>query len=222
MDFDTIALFAITEFLLTLAPGPATVLVVSLTMRYGFRTGFAASLGVLSTNVLLFSLSALGIGALILASATLFTLIKWVGAIYLAYLGIGMIVPLVRHFLGQRSTDVVSGPDDPTAPYPIRQLTGMQAFWQAFSLQAADPKNLAFFVAILPQFITPDAGVAVQMLVLGAVSIGIELPILVAYGAASAFSARLMGKRVIVWIEAVGGGVLVALAGALALSQRSP
>ena len=98
----------------------------------------------------------------------------------------------------------------------------MQAFWQAFSLQAADPKNLAFFVAILPQFITPDAGVAVQMLVLGAVSIGIELPILVAYGAASAFSARLMGKRVIVWIEAVGGGVLVALAGALALSQRSP
>ena len=89
------------------------------------------------------------------------------------------------------------------------------------TLRQKDANSLAFFVAILPQFVSPDAGVAVQMLLLGAISVGIELPILVAYGAASAFSARIMGKRVIEWIEAVGGVVLVALGGALALSQRS-
>ncbi len=80
MDLGTLALFALTEFLLSLTPGPAVLLVIGLSMRQGFRIGFLATLGILSTNAVFFTLSAIGIGALIIASATLFTIVKWIGA----------------------------------------------------------------------------------------------------------------------------------------------
>ena len=106
------------------------------------------------------------------------------------------------------------------AAAPQTRQTAVRSFWQGFTLQASNPKNIAFFVAILPQFVSPDGNVAIQLVVLGVVSVLLELPILVAYGAASALSARVMRERVIEWIEAIGGGILVALGGALATSQR--
>ena len=220
-----IALFALTEFLLSLTPGPAVLLVIGLSMRQGFRIGFMGTLGILSTNIVFFALSALGVGALILASATLFTVLKWIGAAYLVYLGIGMIAPLARRLWRERVRGEGSPAggldlDDAREAAPRQRQTAARAFWLGFSLQASNPKNLAFFVAILPQFINPDGNVALQMVVLGIVSVLLELPILVAYGAASALSARVMRERLIEWIEGIGGGILVGLGGALATSQR--
>ena len=224
MDLHTIALFALTEFLLSLTPGPAVLLVIGLSMRRGFHIGFMASLGIVATNAVFFALSALGVGALILASATLFTVLKWIGAAYLVYLGVGMIRPLARRLRQGRGAVAAdnSGLDlaSARAAAPVVQEGAMRSFWRGFSLQASNPKNLAFFVAILPQFVTPEAGVAVQMVVLGVVSVLLELPILVVYGAASAFSAHLMRERLIEWIEGIGGGILIGLGGALAASQR--
>ncbi|MEO1090758.1 MAG: LysE family translocator [Pseudomonadota bacterium] len=220
MDLGTLALFALTEFLLSLTPGPAVLLVIGLSMRHGFRVGFMATLGILSTNALFFTLSALGVGALILASATLFTIVKWLGAAYLVYLGIGMIAPLAKRLWRERSLGGGLDLNEAQATAPQVRQTALRSFSQGFTLQASNPKNIAFFVAILPQFISPDDNVALQLVVLGLVSVLLELPVLVFYGIASALSARLMRARVIEWIEAVGGGVLVALGGALATSQR--
>lgn len=222
VELDTIALFALTEFLLSLTPGPAVLLVIGLSMRQGFRIGFMATLGILSTNAVFFTLSALGVGALVLASATLFTVLKWIGAAYLVYLGIGMTAPLVKRLQGRRSSEQGLTFNDACQAAPKARQTALCSFWQGFSLQASNPKNLAFFIAILPQFVTPDGNIPLQMAVLGVVSILLELPILVVYGAASAYSARMMRERIIEWIEAVGGGVLIALGGALASSQRGP
>jgi len=225
MTFETIALFALTEFLLSLTPGPAVLLVIGLSMRQGFRIGFMATLGILSTNAVFFTLSALGVGALILASATLFTILKWVGAAYLVYLGIGMITPLANRLWaeqvrGERAAAGGLDLDEASSAAPKALQSVGRSFWQGFSLQASNPKNLAFFVAILPQFISPEGDVALQMIVLGVVSVLLELPILVAYGVASALSAKLMRERLIEWIEGIGGGILVGLGGALATSQR--
>ncbi len=220
MDLSTLALFALTEFLLSLTPGPAVLLVIGLSMRQGFRIGFMATLGILSTNAVFFTLSALGVGALILASATLFTLVKWIGAAYLVYLGIGMIAPLIKRLWRDRSLGGGLDLAEVQAAAPQVPQSAIRSFWQGFTLQASNPKNIAFFVAILPQFISPDGNVALQLMVLGVVSVLLELPVLVFYGLASALSARLMRDRVIEWIEAVGGGILVALGGALATSQR--
>ena len=221
MDLDTIALFALTEFLLSLTPGPAVLLVIGLSMRQGFRLGVMATFGILSTNAVFFALSALGVGALILASAALFTVLKWIGAAYLVYLGIGMIAPLVRRWWRRRAGGGGLDLEEARRAAPAAPQTALRSFWQGFSLQSSNPKNLAFFVAILPQFVAPDGNVAAQMAVLGVVSVLLELPILLVYGAASAVSARLMTERTIEWIEALGGGVLVALGGALASSRRS-
>jgi len=220
VDLNTLALFALTEFLLSLTPGPAVLLVIGLSMREGFRIGFMATLGVLSTNAVFFTLSALGIGALIVASSTLFTIIKWVGAAYLVYLGVGMIVPLVRHLWQKRSFGKGLDLSEAKAAAPKFPQTAVKSFWQGFTLQASNPKNILFFVAILPQFISPNGNLGTQLVMLGVVSVLLELPVLVFYGFASALSARLMKERVIEWIEAVGGGVLIALGGVLAASQH--
>ncbi len=221
MNLDTVALFALTEFLMSLTPGPAVLLVIGLSMRQGFRIGFMATLGIISTNALFFTLSALGVGALILASATLFTILKWVGAAYLVYLGIRMLLPLLTRVRRGRTSDAEGlNLEAARRAAPRRALKPLRSFWQGFSLQASNPKNLAFFVAILPQFISPEGNLPLQMAVLGVVSVLLELPILVVYAAASAFSARVMRERLIEWIEAIGGGILVALGGALAASQR--
>ncbi|MEM7667470.1 MAG: LysE family translocator [Pseudomonadota bacterium] len=223
MSLDTIAIFALTEFLLSLTPGPAVLLVIGLSIRQGFRIGFMSTLGILSTNAVFFTLSALGVGALIVTSATLFTVLKWVGAAYLVYLGLGMITPLVKRWWSGRGSSENAGLNlrEAEQAAPRAQQSAARSFWQGFSLQASNPKNLAFFVAILPQFISPDGNIALQMVILGVVSVLLELPILVFYSLASALSARMMRERIIEWIEAVGGGILIGLGGALASSGRA-
>ena len=224
MSYETVAIFALTELLLSITPGPAVLLIVGLSMRQGFGTGFMASIGIVSTNIVFFTLSALGVGALIITSVTVFTILKWIGAAYLVYLGIGMISPLAKRLVQRGGTQ-----SDKTIPNLHAQkstaadisISKRMAFWKGFSLQASNPKNLAFFVAILPQFINTEGNLAIQMIALGAISVLLELPILVFYALASAYSARIMRKRVVDWIEATGGFILVCLGGALATSARS-
>ena len=217
IDWSTLGLFVLTEALLSLTPGPAVLLVVGLGLRHGFQPGFEAALGVVAANAVYFALSAAGVGALILASATLFTVVKWIGAVYLAYLGLTMLAPLCRRLWESRSREAAAIARAASRP---AALPPRKAFRRGFVVQASNPKNIAFFVAILPQFVTPGEGVAAQLLVLGAASILLELPILMVYAAASARSARFLRDRIIEWIEGLAGGLLVGMGGALALYRR--
>lgn len=212
MAFETIALFALTELLLSLSPGPAVLLVVSLAMRGGAPQALSAAAGILALNALYFALSALGVGALILASATLFAVMKWAGAAYLVWLGIGMIRPLVAH--------VVRGVPLAGVTTERTPSSRRRAFWKGFAVQGANPKNLAFFVALLPQFVAPEGDIAVQLIVLGIVSVLVELPVLVLYALLASASLRWLGGRVMAWIEGGAGAVLVGLGAVLALSRE--
>jgi len=145
---------------------------------------------------------------------------KWIGGAYLVYLGIGMIIPLVRSILQKRPNANGLRLEDAEDIAPKVALTSVKAFWMGFALQASNPKNILFFVAILPQFISPDGNVATQLILLGIVSVLLELPVLVFYGIASTLSARLMSERLIEFIEALGGGILIALGGILVASQH--
>src|SRR4029077_18380208 len=85
-------IFCVNEAVLCFTPGPAVLLVVSLALTRGPRAGLGATLGILAANALYFLLSATGLGAILLASAELFFLIKWLGAAYLLWMGLRMLL----------------------------------------------------------------------------------------------------------------------------------
>jgi homoserine/homoserine lactone efflux protein len=153
-------LFVMTEAVLSITPGPAVLYVLSQAIRRGPGKSVWASWGILSANVLYFTLSATSLGAVIVASYKLFFLIKWLGAAYLVYLGI-------RSFFGKASVLSLpeSNEDSSGGPRILRD---------GFFLQAANPKALLFFTAILPQFIDARHNVAFQILLLGISSVLVE------------------------------------------------
>ena len=157
-----------TEAVLSLTPGPAVLYVLSQAVRRGSGKSVWASWGILSANALYFTLSATSLGAVIVASYKLFFLIKWLGAGYLVYLG-------VRTFFSP--TSVVALPESSADP-----RSGARILRDGFFLQAANPKAILFFTAILPQFIDTRHNVALQILLLGISSILVEFVILFGYG----------------------------------------
>jgi len=161
-------LFVMTEAVLSLTPGPAVLYVLSQAIRRGAGKSVWASWGILSANALYFALSATSLGAVIVASYKLFFLIKWLGAGYLVYLG-------VRSFFAK--TSVLSLPE---STGDIR--SDPRILRDGFFLQAANPKAILFFTAILPQFIDTRHDIAFQILVLGMSSILVEFVILFVYG----------------------------------------
>jgi homoserine/homoserine lactone efflux protein len=171
MTFKTWLLFLAMETALSLSPGPAVFYVVSQGVRGALRRTLPAAAGILTANGLYFALSATSLGAIIAASARFFTVAKWVGAIYLIYLGI----KALRSAGSMHS--VALGVEGAGNEGDLRGV-----YLGALTLQLANPKALLFFLALLPQFIDPSVSVAPQMLILAATSMLPELCILTTYG----------------------------------------
>jgi len=191
--------FCITETVLCFTPGPAVLFVSSVAIARGATPGLAAALGILAGNTFYFALSASGIAAVIVASARLFTALKWAGAAYLVWMGLRMLLARAR-------------PAEPALPQPVSR-----SFVRGFVVQASNPKALVFFVALLPQFVDPAASLALQILVLGASSVLIEFLALSLYVALAARARQLAGTRWSGSLERLGGGVLVAAGARLAM-----
>ena len=165
-------LFALTETALCFTPGPAVLLVVSQALARGAGASIWSNLGILGGNTLYFVLSATSLGAVLVASYELFTLIRWVGAAYLIWLG-------VAAFRGRSAVLSVA----PTSTRSDTTVRGRRMLVNGFVLQAANPKALVFFTALLPQFIDPRGSVAAQVAILAVTSVAIEFFVLLAYGA---------------------------------------
>jgi homoserine/homoserine lactone efflux protein len=201
-------LFVMTEAVLAATPGPAVLYVLSQAVRGGPGKSVWGSGGILSANAMYFALSATSLGAIILASYKLFFLVKWLGAAYLLYLG-------VRSFLGKHS--VLKLPES----VPDVQ-TGRRTLRDGFVLQAANPKALLFFTAILPQFINPHHNVAFQVLVLGVSSIVVEFTVLFTYGQLAARAlAAARNARFEKITNRIAGSLLIAAGVGLAGLRRA-
>jgi homoserine/homoserine lactone efflux protein len=209
MTWHTWWLFLITETALSISPGPAVLLVVSQGLRRGGRRSLFSSCGILSANALYFAISAAGLGAAILASYELFSLIRWAGAAYLVWLGL-------RAILGSHSP---FRPAPNGHPAPVE--SNRRLYINGFLLQAANPKALVFFAAILPQFVTPAQPMAMQFALLGATSITAEFFVLLGYGAlAGRASALAKQPRFARTADRVAGALLLGAAAGLAGVQR--
>jgi homoserine/homoserine lactone efflux protein len=169
MSWGIWTLFAVTETALCFTPGPAVLLVLSQGLARGTASSIWSNLGILAGNTMYFFLSATGLGAALLASYELFSVIRWVGAAYLIWLGITAFVGTSPVFSVSRAHDA-----------PARRG---RIFMNGFVLQASNPKALVFFTALLPQFIDPHASVLTQVTILAVTSVLIEFFVLLAYGA---------------------------------------
>jgi len=208
VSFSRWLLFAVTEAVLCLTPGPAVLFVVSHGLAGGGPASLWANAGILSGNTLYFVLSALGLGALLAASHDLFTVVQYAGAAYLVYLGIITI----------RGAGLALKPAEDSGT-----RRGGEVIARGFALQAANPKALLFFTALLPQFIDPRQGIASQMVLLAVTSIVIEFIVLGMYGYLAARIAHLArSDRFVRSTNLVSGGLLVLAGAGLALARRQP
>ena len=206
-----LGLFVIAGLLLNLTPGPDMAYMGARAASGGFRAGVAAVLGMCAGCVVHTFAAALGLSALLAASATAFTVVKWCGAAYLLYAGVRLILSSAR--APRRDTPAVLAPAGPTA-----------ILREAFVINVFNPKVALFFLAFLPQFIGADVPhPALAFIALGILfivnSLLVNLPIAwLASRAARSFRAASRSARV---LTGAVGGLFVLLAVRLAALERS-
>jgi len=199
-------LFSFTELVLCLTPGPAVMLVVSQGVKNGFPASLRGVAGIMTGNTFYFTLSAMGLGALLVSSATLFQIIKWTGAAYLVFLGLKMLLS---------RKPVAEAEDEP------REKNSARLFRDGLIKQLSNPKAIVFFSALLPQFMRPGVSVVEQMAVLGIISLAIEFVVLFGYGWAADRGSRMVLKgRFAMLTDRIAGSVLVCAGIGLAATRR--
>jgi threonine/homoserine/homoserine lactone efflux protein len=204
MDLSLWLAFAAASLAVVLIPGPTVTLVVGYALAQGRSAALAIALGVALGDLVAMTLSLAGMGAILAASATLFTAAKIAGAAYLAWLGWKL-----------WTAPVNAGDAAATPPQSARRM-----FAHAFAVTALNPKSLIFFVAFTPQFIDRAAPYAPQVMILVATFVTFGLLNALAYGiAASGARGLLTRPAVLRTVNRVGGGVLMSAAAAAAVSR---
>lgn len=210
MGIHDLWLFILAGALLNVTPGPDMALVIARSTQHGPRAGIAAALGIGVGTFFHIAAAAVGISALILASAWAFTAVKWVGALYLIYLGIQTLRATFR-------TAQAAAPLVAAAPASLAQI-----FRQGVLTNALNPKVAIFFLAFLPQFVDADApSTAMAFLTLGLIFdvVGTLWNVVVAL-AAGWLAATAPSQRLKLWLERGIGAMFVGVGVKLALSGR--
>ena len=206
MDLSLWLAFAAASTALLLIPGPTVLLVLAYAIGQGRRIAVPTALGVALGDLIAMSASLAGLGALVLASATLFTALKWVGAAYLVYLGIR----LLRSAPGPGLSALPEG----------REISATGVFGHAAAVTALNPKSIAFFIAFVPQFLRPEAPLGPQFAILVATFVSLAAMNALAYALlADRLRARIARPGVIAWLTRAGGATLVTM-GLLTASLR--
>ena len=207
-----LGLFVLAGLLLNVTPGPDMAYIAARSASGGFRDGVAATFGITAGCVVHTLGAALGLSALIAASATAFTIVKWCGALYLAYAGVRLLVVSARR---------------PVTDAPVRMLPParpLAILREGFIINVFNPKVALFFLAFLPQFIAADApGQALAFVLLGCLfnfnSLFVNLP--VAWLASRAARRLRDSARAARILHGMLGAFFIALAARLALTQRA-
>jgi threonine/homoserine/homoserine lactone efflux protein len=194
MTFESWAAFTGASAVLLIIPGPTVLLVVSYALGQGWRTVLPMTVGVALGDFTAMTLSMLGLGALLAASATLFTVLKWVGAGYLVYLGIKL----------WRAGGTLDAAPRTDAVSTARMLG------HAWLVTALNPKSITFFVAFLPAFLDPRADFLTQMVVFETTFLVLAFANAFGYAlAATRARGFVANPRAIGIVNKVGGGLLI-------------
>jgi threonine/homoserine/homoserine lactone efflux protein len=202
----TFLLFLAAALVVAVTPGPGIFYVAARTLAGGRTEGLASSVGLGLGGIGHVFAGAVGLSALVMASAEAFTLLKIVGALYLIWIG----------FKTWREGDV-------DTPADVRSTGARQAFRQGAFVEALNPKTAAFFLAFIPQFVDPSGNIALQFTVLGCVSVVLNTSadLLVTYWAAKARAALAKRPSFFKRARKASGATMCALGASLLFARKT-
>ena len=207
MELSVWITYLIATIILSLSPGPGVFSSISSGLHHGFRLGLWNGVGMQAANFLMLILVSVGLGTLLLASETLFTLVKWAGVAYLVYLGIVTWRAPAQGFEEDR--------DD-------HETTARGVFMRGFWVNATNPKGIIFFAAILPQFIDVARPQLLQYAILASTTFSVDLVVMMGYTALAAKVLRVMrDPSRLRWVNRTLGGAFIAAGVALATFRRA-
>lgn len=206
MTADILAAYVVATLVVLAIPGPTILLVVSYAVSRGQSALLPSVVGVALGDTTAAAVSLLGLGAILAASATLFMVLKWIGAAYLVYLGVKM------WRAGATALHVDAPPEN----------DGRRILLHCWLVTALNPKGIVFFIAFLPQFVSATAPLAPQLLLLGAIFVVLAIVNALVYALlASKVRDRFRRPSTLGTAQRIGGSVLIAAGLATAAVQRS-
>ncbi|MCD5969966.1 LysE family transporter [Pseudomonas quasicaspiana] len=208
MSFDTWLAFFAACWVISLSPGAGAIASMSSGLRYGFWRGYWNALGLQIALAAQIAIVAAGLGAVLAASDIAFTLIKWFGVAYLVYLGIKQWRALPADLSEDSAVRPVGKP--------------MALVVRGFLVNISNPKAMVFMLAILPQFIDPNAPLLVQYLTIGATMVTVDMIVMAGYtGLASKILRALKTPKQQRRMNRTFAGLFVGAAGFLATLHRA-
>jgi threonine/homoserine/homoserine lactone efflux protein len=206
LDLQTFLLFPAAALLVAITPGPGIFYVAARTLAGGRSEGLASSFGTGVGGLVHVIAGAVGISALVMASAEAFTVLKIAGALYLIWLG----------FKTWREAGIAD-------PIGVKATGVGRAFREGILVEALNPKTAAFFLAFIPQFVDPGANVARQFIILGIISVVLNtgVDVVVTHWAAKARAGLAKRPSLIVKLRQTSGAVMCGLGASLLLARRT-
>lgn len=199
--------FVAATVVLVITPGPTVLTVISYSISYGRRASVPLVLGVAAGDVTSISLSILGLGALMAVSPVWFGILKWVGGLYMLYLGIKLFFPPTAP-----STDTNLG----------SQISPQTFFSKTFLVTALNPRGIAFFLAFLPQFVSPDKAIAPQLIILAVTFVFLATLNASAYALFAITASQMLASSVAKRLFNYAGGTILIAAAIWALMAKRP
>lgn len=199
-------MFLAAALLVAITPGPGIFYVGARTLAGGRREGLASSVGLGLGGLVHVAAGAVGVSALVMASAEAFAVLKLVGAIYLVWLGI-------KAWRDARAL----------TPVDAQTMGAMRAFRDGVVVEALNPKTAAFFLAFIPQFVDASRPVAAQFIVLGIVSVALNTIADIVVVCWAAMARQRLGHRAMAIVRArqASGVVLCGLGASLLAARRA-
>lgn len=208
MTLDTWLAFFLASWIISLSPGAGAIASMSSGLQYGFLRGYWNAIGLQIGLAMQIAVVAGGLGAILAASSTAFYAIKWFGVAYLVYLAVKQWRAL---------------PMDMTDDAAVRPIgKPMAMMFRGFLVNASNPKALVFMLAVLPQFVNPQAPLLIQYLILGATMISVDMIVMAGYtGLASKVLRLLRTPKQQKRMNRTFAGLFVGAAGFLASLHRA-
>lgn len=208
MSFETWLAFSTASAMLLIIPGPTILLVISYALGHGRKAAWATVAGVAWGDFTAMTCSMLGIGALLAASAALFTVIKWIGAAYLVYLGIKLWRAPVARDMGAAADQ--------------QETRAGKILFHTYAVTALNPKSIVFFVAFLPQFLDAAKPVLPQIVIFETTFLVLATVNALSYAVMAAAARRTIRKPAVQRaVNRVGGSLLVGAGVAAAAWKRA-